>query len=103
VLDRAGDPVLALCREHGIAWVPFFPLGSAFPNRPHVSGDPTVGAIAADLGATTSQVALAWQLAHYDGTLLIPGTANPAHLAENLAAGSLRLPAAAMTALDSLA
>jgi pyridoxine 4-dehydrogenase len=48
-------------------------------------------------------VALAWLLAHYDDTLLIPGTANPAHLAENIAAGSLRLSAASITALDQLA
>jgi pyridoxine 4-dehydrogenase len=103
VLDRTAEPVLDLCREHGIAWVPFFPLGSAFPNRPKATDDPTVAAIAAELGATSAQVALAWLLAHYDGTLLIPGTADPAHLAQNLAAGSLRLPAASITALDQLA
>jgi len=95
--------VLELCREHGIAWVPFFPLSSAFPNRPKVADDSTVAAIAAGLGATPAQVALAWLLAHYDGTLLIPGTADPAHLAQNIAAGSLLLPAASITALDQLA
>jgi len=103
VLDRSEEPVLALSREHGIAWVPFFPLGSGFPNRPHVASDPRIIAIAADLGATPAQVALAWLLAHYDRTLLVAGTASPAHLAENIAAGDLSLPAAAMTALDSLA
>jgi pyridoxine 4-dehydrogenase len=103
VLDRADEPVLALCREHGIAWVPFFPLGSAGSLRPQVSAHPTVVAIAADLGATPAQVGLAWLLAHDEGTLLIAGTANPAHLAENIAAGSLRLPAVAMNALNSLA
>jgi len=103
VLDRAAEPLLALCREHGIAWVPFFPLGSAFPSQPHVTRDPAVTAIAADLGATPAQVALAWLLAHYDGTLLIAGTANPVHLAENVAAGGIRLPATAISALDSLA
>jgi pyridoxine 4-dehydrogenase len=40
---------------------------------------------------------------HYDSTLLIPGTSDPGHLAENIAAGSLRLPAASVTALDRLA
>jgi pyridoxine 4-dehydrogenase len=102
VLDRAAEPELALCREHGIAWVPFCPLGSGFPNRPKVTDDPTVTAVAADLGATPAQVGLAWLLARYDGTLLIPGTLNPAHLAQNVAAGNLRLTPAAMTALDSL-
>jgi hypothetical protein len=103
VLDRSAEPALELCREHGIAWVPFFPLGSGLPNRPKAASDPTVAAIAAGLGATPAQVALAWLLAHYDDTLLIPGTANPAHLAENIAAGSLRLSAASITALDQLA
>ena len=91
VLDRCAEPVLALCREHGIAWVPFFPLGGGLPGRPTVTGEATVAAIAAGLDATPVQVALAWLLAHYAGTLLIPGTSDRAHLAQNIAAGSLRL------------
>jgi len=104
VLDRAAEPVLDVCREHGIAWVPFFPLGSAgYGTHRSVTADPTAAAIARDLAATPAQVALAWLLAHYDNTLLIPGTATPAHLTENIAAGSLRLSAATITALDRLA
>jgi pyridoxine 4-dehydrogenase len=95
--------VLELCREHVIGWVPFFPLGSAFPNRPKVGDDPAVVTIAAGLDATPAQVALAWLLARYDRTLLIPGTADLGHLAENIAAGDLRLPAAAIAVLDQLA
>jgi aryl-alcohol dehydrogenase-like predicted oxidoreductase len=92
VLDRAAEPVLDLCRDHGIAWVPFFPLGSAgFANMTKVADNPTVIGIAAELGVTPAQVGLAWQLAHYGKTLLIPGTANPAHLTENLAAGDIEL------------
>jgi aryl-alcohol dehydrogenase-like predicted oxidoreductase len=103
VLDRTAEPVLDRCREHGIAWVPFFPLGSAgFANLPKVTDNLTVTAIAAELGVTPAQVGLAWQLAHYDETLLIPGTANPAHLAENLAAGAVKLPEASRKALDHL-
>ena len=103
VIDRTAEPVLDRCREHGIAWVPFFPLGSAFPNRPRVTDAPTVVAIAAEVGATPAQVGLAWLLSHYGGTLLIPGTTDPAHLDENIAAGAVRLPAASVAALDSLA
>ncbi|MCQ4079411.1 aldo/keto reductase [Streptomyces sp. RB6PN25] len=103
VLDRSTEPTLALCREHGIAWVPFFPLGSAFPSRPRATENPTVAAIAGDLAATPAQVALAWLLARYDHMLLIPGTSDPSHLAENIAAGSLRLPPEAVVALDQLA
>jgi pyridoxine 4-dehydrogenase len=102
-LDRTAEPVLDRCREHDIAWVPFFPLGSAgFASTLRVTDDPTVAAIAAELGVTPAQVGLAWQLAHYDHTLLIPGTANPAHLTENLAVGDIKLPDAARAALDHL-
>jgi pyridoxine 4-dehydrogenase len=103
LLDRSGEPVLDLCREHELAWVPFFPLGSAFPGRPKVTEHPTVVAAAAALRATPAQVGLAWQLAHYPHTLLIPGTANPAHLAENVAAGNVRLDQDTVAALDGLA
>ncbi len=65
VLDRSAEPVLEVCREHDIAWVPFFPLGSAFPGRPKAGDDPVVTAVAARLGATAAQVALAWLLARY--------------------------------------
>jgi pyridoxine 4-dehydrogenase len=104
VLDRTAEPVLDQCREHGIAWVPFFPLGSAgFASLPKVTDDPAVTAVAAELGVTPAQAGLAWQLAHYDNTLLIPGTANPAHLAENLAVGAVKLPESSLAALDKLA
>jgi pyridoxine 4-dehydrogenase len=103
VLDRTAEPVLELCREHGIAWVPFFPLGSAFPSQPRVTDDPTVMAVAGELAVTPAQVGLAWLLAHYEGALLIPGTANPAHLAENIAAGAIRLPGDCVAALSRLA
>jgi aryl-alcohol dehydrogenase-like predicted oxidoreductase len=103
VLDRTAEPVLHACREHGVAWVPFFPLGSAMPGRQRVSDSPAVLAIAEELGVTAGQVALAWLLAGYDKTLLIPGTSSAAHLAENLAAGVIRLPETAIATLDRLA
>jgi pyridoxine 4-dehydrogenase len=102
VLDRTSEPVLGECRARGLAWVPFFPLGGAFPGRPKASDSPAALSVAAELGATPAQVALAWLLARYDQTLLIPGTADPAHLAENLAVGGIKLPAAALDALDRL-
>jgi pyridoxine 4-dehydrogenase len=103
VLDRSAEPVLDVCREHGLAWVPFFPLGSAFTNRPKVIDDATVIAAAKALGVTPAQVGLAWELAHYEGTLLIPGTVDRAHLADNLAVGDVRLTAKIMSDLDALA
>ena len=104
VLDRTAEPVLEVCRAEGIAWVPFFPLGSAgFAGLPKVTDHPVVRAVAAGLGVTPAQAGLAWQLAHYGKTLLIPGTANPAHLAQNLAVGAIELPEAARKELDQLA
>jgi len=104
VLDRSAEPVLDRCREHGIDWVPFFPLGSSgFGGMRKVTDEPAVAAVAAVLGVTPAQVGLAWQLAHYDKTLLIPGTASPAHLAENIAVADVKLPADALDALDRLA
>jgi pyridoxine 4-dehydrogenase len=102
VIDRTAEPVLDRCRELGVAWVPFFPLGSAIASQARVTADPTVIAIAAEIGATAAQVGLAWLLSHYDGTLLIPGTSDPAHLTENIAAGTVRLPPASIAALDQL-
>lgn len=98
LLDRASEPVLSVCREHDLAWVPFFPLGSAFPQVPKTTEHLVVIAAGQVLNATPAQVSLAWLLATYDRTLLIPGTADPAHLAENLAAGDVHLDAAALDA-----
>jgi pyridoxine 4-dehydrogenase len=108
VLNRDDEPTLDLCAANGIAWVPFFPLGSAFSASPrfeglrHVRDVPEVREIAAELDATPAQVGLAWLLAHAPNALLIPGTADPEHLRENLAAGDLEIPADAMARLDAL-
>ncbi|MBO0702585.1 MAG: oxidoreductase [Candidatus Dormibacteraeota bacterium] len=102
LVDRSAEPLLDLCREHDIAWVPFFPLGSAFPGQPKVGEQPAVIEAAAALGVTPAQVGLAWLLGHDAHTLLIPGTSNPRHLEENLAAGAVRLDEATMARLDAL-
>src|SRR3954451_25002946 len=87
VIDRESDDVLEVCRERGLAFVPFFPLGSAFTGGPkRLAGDPAVAKVAAKHGATPSQVALAWLLQRDERILLIPGTSSVAHLEENLAA-----------------
>jgi aryl-alcohol dehydrogenase-like predicted oxidoreductase len=103
VLDRSSEPLLDLCREHGIAWVPFFPLGSAFPGVPKVTEQPAVVAAAAALGVTPAQVGLAWLLAHDPHILLIPGTSSLDHLAENVATGEVRLSPETVAVLDALA
>ncbi len=86
ILDRSDEAVLDLCREHGVAYVPYFPLGSAFTGGPAaLAADEHVSVVAAKHGVTASQVALAWLLAQYDRMLLIPGTSSVAHLEENMA------------------
>ena len=102
VLDRSAEPVLALRREHRLAWIPYFPLGSAFPARPKAHEDPTVQSIAEELTVSPTQIALARLPAGYANTLLIPGTADPGHLRENLTVGDIVLPEPALSALPAL-
>ncbi|MGV0736592.1 oxidoreductase [Mycobacterium syngnathidarum] len=91
--DRTSQPVLDLCVERDIAFVPFFPLGSAFALDNPVLGHPEIRRVAAELGRTPAQIALAWTLNVAPNVLLIPGTSSIAHLEENLAAADIELPA----------
>jgi pyridoxine 4-dehydrogenase len=102
LLDRSNEPLLDLCREHAVAWVPYFPLGSAFPGVPKVTEHPAVVAAAAALGATPAQVGLAWLLAHAPEVLVIPGTSSLRHLAENVATGQVHLDAGTLAILDGV-
>lgn len=102
LLDRAQESTLDFCVAEGIAWVPYFPLGSAFPGFPKVADEPVVVDIAGELGVTPAQVGLAWVLAHASNTLLIPGTRSIAHLEENIGAGNVVLSAEAVARLDAV-
>jgi pyridoxine 4-dehydrogenase len=102
LLDRHHEDVLQRCVAEGIAFVPFFPLGSAFPGMPKVTENPVVNELADRLGATAAQVGLAWLLHHEDNILLIPGTSSLEHLEENLAAISLALSADELAELDAV-
>jgi pyridoxine 4-dehydrogenase len=102
VLTRAHEDVLTECAAQGVAWVPYFPLGSALDRLPSVAYNPVVIAHAQRLGITPAQAGLAWLLGHSPATLLIPGTRNPAHLAENIAVARIQLDQQATTAFDAL-
>ncbi len=103
VMDRSNEALVDFCREREIAFVPFFPLGSAFAGGPaKLAADPAVAAVAAKHGVTPSQVALAWLLARYDRILLIPGTTSVAHLEENMAAGEVTLDEDDLARLESV-
>jgi pyridoxine 4-dehydrogenase len=102
VLDRSNEPLLDLCRQHGLAWVPYFPLGSAFPGMPKVTEHPAVAAAATALGATPAQVGLAWLLSHDPNVLVIPGTSSLGHLTENITTAKVQLDPATIAVLDGL-
>jgi aryl-alcohol dehydrogenase-like predicted oxidoreductase len=95
---RTDDVLIDGLARDGIAYVPFFPLGGFTPLQ-----SATLSDVAARLGATPMQVALAWLLRRAPNMLLIPGTSSVAHLRENLAAGELELSRDAMLALDGIA
>jgi aryl-alcohol dehydrogenase-like predicted oxidoreductase len=94
---RADDALIDELAGLGIAYVPFFPLGG-FSRVQSAALD----AVAAELGVTPLQAALAWLLQRSANVLLIPGTSSVAHLAENVAAAEIRLPADLVARLDAI-
>ncbi|RZB18957.1 aldo/keto reductase [Streptomyces sp. F001] len=98
LLDREHEPVLEACTAAGIAFLPWRPVAHG------ASGARAeIAAVAHELDATPTQVALAWLLARSPVILPIPGTARIDHLEENLAASRLRLTPAHLSRLDGLA
>ncbi|MEU5592848.1 aldo/keto reductase [Streptomyces sp. NPDC020298] len=97
--DRA---LLRRCGELGIAFVPFFAIaGSGREAGPAAQDSEEVRAVARTHGVTAAQVRLAWTLHQGPHVLGIPGTGDPGHLAQNIAAGALRLSEEDMTLLDA--
>jgi pyridoxine 4-dehydrogenase len=94
--DREWDYVVRYCEQHGIAFLPWAPLGQ---NRKALE---ILERIAKQLGATTLQTGLAWLLKRSNIMLPIPGTSSPAHLEENVAAAGLELPEAAFQELSNV-
>jgi pyridoxine 4-dehydrogenase len=89
--DRRSMPVLQECHARGIAFTPFFPLGSGFAPGNPVQASPAVAATAARLRCTPAQAALAWLLDLRPEVLLIPGTSSTSHLEENMTAANIAL------------
>jgi pyridoxine 4-dehydrogenase len=94
---RDDDALIDELVHGGIAYVPFFPLGGFNPLQSSILSD-----VAARLGATPMQTALAWLLRRAPNMLLIPGTSSVTHLRENLAAAALVLPDNALSELDGV-
>jgi pyridoxine 4-dehydrogenase len=100
--DRTHDPVLRACADKGIAFVPFFTVaGDSRQAGGAGTQSPELLEVGRRHGATVPQVRLAWALQQAPNVLVIPGTGSPAHLAENVAAATLRLSAADLDQLNS--
>jgi pyridoxine 4-dehydrogenase len=97
VAHRSDDAFIGELARQGIAYVPFFPLGGFTPLQ-----SSTLDNVAASLGVTPMQIALAWLLQRSPNILLIPGTSSVGHLRENLKAATLRLSAETIATLDAI-
>jgi len=97
LVHRQDDAMIDALAREGIPYVPYFPLGGFSPLQSGLLDD-----CAARVGATPMQGALAWLLQRSPSVLLIPGTASPQHLRENLAAAELELPADVLADLDRI-
>ena len=96
--QRGDGAMLDALAKDGIAYAPYFPLGGFSPLQSKALDE-----VAASMGATPMQVALAWLLKRAPNVLLIPGTSSRTHLRENLAAAELELPAETVAKLDGIA
>lgn len=123
------DEILPVCREHGIGFVPYSPLGRGFlagavrsrdelPDHDWRRNDPrysdenlpanlaivdAIGAVADKHGASRAQVALAWLLAQGDDIVPIPGTKRRATMEDSVGATDVTLTAADLAAIDAAA
>ncbi|MFC7018242.1 MULTISPECIES: aldo/keto reductase [Haloarcula] len=86
ITDRDSEAVLEACESYDVGFIPWFPLGAGSVDE--VEG---IDAVAQRHDATRHQIALAWLLEHSDVTLPIPGTADIAHLEQNVAATEIDL------------
>jgi aryl-alcohol dehydrogenase-like predicted oxidoreductase len=94
---RDDDALIDELASGGVAYVPFFPLGGFTPLQ-----SSTLSEVAAQLGATPMQTALAWLLHRAPNILLIPGTSSIDHLHENLGAAGLALSGEVFARLDEI-
>jgi pyridoxine 4-dehydrogenase len=103
VLDREWDDVVDYCDKHGIAFIPWYPLGAgSIEQEKGEKAAKRVVAIAERRGATSMQVALAWLLARTKTMLVIPGTSRVSHLEENVRGAELELSDEELESLNSL-
>ncbi len=87
LIERKNEPVLEYCEQHGIPFIGYFPLATGALAQP----GSILAHVANELGITPAQTAIAWYLRRSPQLVVIPGTANPAHLRENIGAAHIAL------------
>ena len=95
--NRKWEAELQYTREHGIAFIPWYPLGGG-----NVQGEQILQRVADKYSATIHQIALSWLLHHSPNILLIPGTSSVEHLEENMKAADIALTENDMLQLEAL-
>lgn len=95
VVDRGSEPVVDYCEQHGLAFLPWYPLGAGT-----LPEDGPLSRVARKHKATPIQMAIAWLLARSPIMLPIPGTSKVKHLEENMAAAAIRLDAEDLQSLS---
>lgn len=96
------DDFVRLCGAQGIAFTPFFAVAGAAREAGGVARDDVVADVARRHGASVAQIRIAWTLARGPHVLAIPGTGDPDHLEENVAAADLRLSDDDLRRLDAV-
>ncbi len=96
LLDRASDPVLDICDQESVVFLPWAPIQDA-------DSIPAVLAAASSRRVSPRQIAIAWLLARSSQVLPIPGTGSPEHVAENIAAASVDLTGSEERAINAAA
>ena len=99
LVNRSAEPVLEYCEREGLGFIPWFPIA----NRELAKPDGPLGALAAEVGATPTQLALAWLLRRSPVMLPIPGTSSLEHLEQNVAAAAVELSDEQVRRLEELA
>jgi pyridoxine 4-dehydrogenase len=96
--SRSDDAFIRVCAERGIAYVPFFAIAGMTGEGAAATA---VQAVAKAHGVSEQQIRLAWTLHQSPNVLAIPGTGNPAHLDQNIAAAAITLSAEDLTTLNA--
>jgi len=94
------DGVLHTCRRHGLAFLPYSPLGGSSAAK-QIGEAGALREIAAELGISAQRVVLAWMLAKYDKTIPIPGARRTESIEDSAAAADVTLTLEQLTRLDA--